>query len=394
MKRRILVLAAGALAGAALLAWSFRPQPVPVETRVVGLARFEATVDEEGRTRVRDRFTISAPAAGRLERITLEAGDTVSAGELLAVIRPAPPALQDSRTLAQLRERVGAAQAGLLRAEANAARAQAALAQARADARRADELAQRGFASPSAAEAARLAQVQREQELGAARFEQRAAAHELAMAQAALAQTERPGRDGRASALEIRAPVAGRILKVVQESEAVVAAGAPLLDLGDPASLEAVIEVLSQDATRIAPGMPVRMQAASGGAELAGRVRLVQPSARTKISALGVEEQRVDVVADLDRVPASVGDGYRVDARIVVLAEDSVPVVPVGALYREGEGWSVFVLDEGRARRREVRITARNQRVARVAEGLAAGDTVIVYPPDTVRDGVRARPRD
>ena len=394
MKRSTVVLAVGVLAVAALAAWSFRPRPVPVETKVVGLALFEATVDEEGRTRVRDRFTVSAPAAGRLERIALQAGDAVEAGDLLAVIRPAPPALQDSRALAQLRERVGAAQAVVLRAEANAARVQAALAQARIDAGRAAELAQRGFASPSTAEAARLALVQREQELSAARFEQRAAGHELAMAQAALAQTERPGQGKLSSAIEIRAPVAGRILKVAQESEAVVAVGTPLLDLGDAASLEAVVEVLSQDATRIAPGMPVRMQAATGGAELAGRVRLVEPSARTKVSALGVEEQRVDVVVDLDRVPASVGDGYRVDARIVVLAEESVPVVPVGALYREGDGWSVFLLDGGRAQRREVRISARNQRVARVTEGLAPGDTVIVYPPDSVRDGARVRARD
>ncbi|HWS74337.1 MAG TPA: efflux RND transporter periplasmic adaptor subunit [Quisquiliibacterium sp.] len=395
MKRRsTLLLAIGALLIAALSAWAFTPRPIPVETRVVGLASFEASVDEEGRTRVRDRFTISAPAAGRLGRIELKAGDAVDAGDLLAVIRPAPPALQDSRMLAQLRERVGAAQAALLRAEAVAARAQAGLAQARADAKRAAELAQRGFASSSAAEQAALALAQQEQTLKAAQFEQRAAGHELAVAQAALAQTERPDRASAGAAIEIRAPVAGRVLEVTQESEAVVTAGEPLLDLGDPASLEAVVEVLSQDATRIRPGMAVRMQAAPGAPELGGRVRRVEPSARTKVSALGVEEQRVDVVIDLLQAPESIGDGYRVDARIVVLSEASVPVVPVGALFRQGDGWSAFVLDGGRAHRREVRIGARNQRAARVTDGLEPGETVIVYPPDTVGDGVRVRPRD
>lgn len=393
-RRQLYLIAAAVLLIAALSAWAFMPRPIPVETKVVGKASFSLTVDEEGRTRVRDRFTLSAPAAGRLERILLKAGDEVEAGELLAVIRPAPPTLQDSRTLAQLRERVGAAQAVVLRADAEVARAGAALAQARADARRADELAARGFASPSTAEQARLALTQQEQAQRAARFEQQAARHELAVAQAALAQTERPAAHRSSAMVEVRAPVAGSVLRVLQESEAVVAAGAPLLELGDPASLEAVIEVLSQDAARIEPGMPVSLRVSPAAPELRGRVRRVEPSARTKVSALGVEEQRVDVVVDLDRgVPATVGDGYRVDARIEVLARDSVPVVPVGALFRDGEGWTAFVLDGGRAHRRSVRIGARNQQVAWVTEGLAPGDTAIVYPPDTVRDGTRVRAR-
>lgn len=387
-----------AIAGlAALSVWAFRPQPVSVETRQVELADFEQTVDEEGRTRVRDRYVVAAPAAGRLERITLEAGDAVDAGAVIAVLRPTMPALRDARTIAELREQVGAATARKLAADAQVARARAALEQARFEAQRADRLADQGFASRAAQDDARLRLDQQTQVLRAAEFDQRATEHELALARATLAQGDaaarRPGAEAR---IEIRSPVRGRVLGVAQESEGAVALGTPLLEIGDAGSLEAVIDVLSQDALRIAPGMPVHLETSPAVAPLEGTVRRIEPRGRTKISTLGVEEQRVNVIVDFvagPQMPAALGDGYRVEARIVVLARSGVPVVPVGALFRDGEHWAVFTVDGGAARRRRVELGARNQHSAWVTEGLRAGDTVIVYPPDAVREGARVRTR-
>lgn len=388
-------LAIAAIAG--LTVWAFRPQPVSVETRQMELADFEQTVDEEGRTRVRDRYVVAAPAAGRLERIRLRAGDAVEAGDVVAVLRPTMPTLRDARTIAELRERVGVTSARKLAADAQVARARAALEQARFDAERADRLANQGFTSRAAQDEARLKLDQQAQALRAAEFDQRAAEHELALARATLAQGDAAARaPGTETRIEIRSPVGGRVLGVAQESEAAVALGAPLLEIGDPGSLEAVIEVLSQDALRIAPGMPARLETSPALPPLQGTVRRVEPSGRTKISTLGVEEQRVNVIVDFvpdPRMPAALGDGYRVEARIVVLARADVPVVPVGALFRDGEHWAVFVVEGGVAGKRRVELAARNQHGAWVTDGLRAGETVIVYPPDAVRDGARVRTR-
>jgi len=393
MKGRSLLLAVvGVAALAAAGAWVFRPRPVPVELAKVERATFEQTVDEEGRTRVRDRYTITTPLAGRVERIALKAGDTLARGDLIAVLRPSLPALQDARTVAELRERLGAAEAGKLRADANVERQRAILEQARFDAERAAKLAAQGFASRSAADQSRLALAQQAQALQAAQYEQHAAGHELELARVALAQGGRAAAGGGAK-IEIRAPSSGQLLKVIQESEAALPAGAPLVEIGDAGSLEAVIDVLSQDATRIAPGMRVRLVAAPGGAEMSARVRRVEPSARTKVSSLGVEEQRVSVVADFDAVPNGLGDGWRVDARVVVLARDAVPVVPIGALFRDRDGWAVWTVDAGRAARRAVQVGGRNQTGAWASGGIEPGEPVIVYPPDAVRDGIRVAAR-
>jgi HlyD family secretion protein len=368
-----------------------------VETRKVELADFEQTVDEEGKTRVRDRYLVAAPAAGLLERIALKAGDPVEAGAVVAVLRPTLPALRDARTTAELRERVEVAQAHRLAADAQVGEARAALDLARLESERADSLAARGFLSKALQDDARLKLQRQAQTLKAAEFEQQAAQHELAVARATLAQSD-PAAKGqsRLARIEVRAPVSGRVLRVVEESEAAVALGDPLLEVGDPGSLEAVVEVLSQDALRIAPGMPARLSTSPGLPPLRGSVRRVEPSGRTKISTLGVEEQRVNVIVDLDAaapIPVTLGDGYRVDASIVVLARAEVPVVPVGALFRDGERWAVFVVDGRNARKRNVELGARNQHSAWVVGGLQRGETVIVYPPDTVADGVEIRPR-
>ena len=387
MKQRSRVILGLAGAGlAAIVWWVMRAEPVPVEVAKVELATFEQTVDEEGKTRVHDRYTVSAPVAGRLGRIALRAGDRVRAGDVIAVLRPLPASLQDARSVAELRERLGAAEAGTLRADANVERLRVATEQARFDAERARKLAAQGFASKSAEEQAWLAVSQQAQALKAAQFEQHAAEHELQMAKAALAQGDRSSAG--AAKIEIRAPSDGQLLRVIQESEGAVASGAPLLEIGDARSLEAVIEVLSQDATRIQPGMRVRMTASPGGSELPGRVFRIEPGARTKVSALGVEEQRVGVVVQFDAPPVGLGDGWRVEARITVFTRKEVPVVPVGALFRDGDGWAVFALENGRAARRTVKLGGRNVHGALITDGVPPGATVVIYPPDTVRDGV------
>ncbi|MGE5337835.1 MAG: efflux RND transporter periplasmic adaptor subunit [Gemmatimonadota bacterium] len=378
----------------AVFAWAFRPQPVPVEVATVKRAAFEQTVDEDGKTRVIDRYVVSAPLAGTLARIVLEPGDAVTAGMTVARLTPAAPAMHDARTARELGERVGAADAAFAQAQANVARTDAALAQAQADLARLTKLRGEGFIAEAAVEQAELAVRVQTQALAAARFAVEAARHDMAQARAALmrardgAGVTRPGTDW-----PIESPVAGRVLRVLQKSETAVGIGAPLLEIGDPTRLEAVVDVLSTEATRIATGARVAIDAGSG-VVLDGRVRYVEPAAFTKVSALGIEEQRVNVVIDFTSPPAQVqrlGDGYRVDTRIVVQARADALVVPVAALFRDGAGWAVFIDEDGSARKRAVGLGGRNSSEAWVEQGLEPGARVIVYPSDRVADGKRVR---
>jgi HlyD family secretion protein len=395
MRRRnaiALVVAAAALAG--VVAWMLRPQPIAVETARVTRGAFEQTVSDDGKTRVRERYVVSAPLGGRVERIRLKAGDPVEAGQAVALIRPAAPAFLDARTARELAERVGAAEAQQLRAKAEVARAVALRDQARADVDRAAKLAKEGFVAAAAREQAELALRSAGRGLEAAQFGEHAAGHEVEQARAALRRyrAEAGAKIPAATAWEVASPVRGRVLKVVQESEAVVPTGAALVEIADPRSLEAVVDVLSQDSVAIRSGMRARLEIGAGIAPLAARVRLIEPSAFTKVSALGVEEQRVNVVLDfaepLDRV-ATLGDGYRVEAHVVVHRVEDALKVPVGALFREGEGWTVFVVEDGRAVKRAIRTPRRNSLEALVEEGLKEGETVVVYPSDALRDGAR-----
>lgn len=380
-----------------LLVISFLPQPVSVDVAQVTQGRFEQTVDEDGKTRVRERYVVSAPLVGRVLRIALREGDAIQRGGLLAVMVPAAPALLDVRTERELQERLGAAEADRLRTQAVVERAKAALKQAKADFRRAQQLADENLVPPARLEQTELDVTLRAKELEAAEFENDVAGHQVELARAALLQT-RKGIDPRAAPdrLEIRSPVAGRVLRVLQESEAVVALGAPLLEIADPSDLEVVVDVLTTDAVQITPGMPVRIERYGAGQPLDGRVHLIEPSAFTKVSALGVEEQRVNVV--IDPVSPSdqwktLGDGYRVEARIIVHQEENAVKVPGGALFREGERWTVFVLDGGKAKKRVVELGHRNGVEATVAKGLEVGELVVVYPSDAVKDGVRVKRR-
>lgn len=408
MSRRswITAVAAAVLLGLAL-AWAFAPRPVAVEVAAVTQGRFEATVDEDGKTRLADRYVVAAALAGRLARIELREGDAVEAGMAVATLTPVLPALQDERTRRELRARVDAAEDNVARATARAQRAQVALAQARTERQRSEELAQQGFIAPTKLDADRLATEAAQREADTATAEQRIAGHDLEQARAALGATL-PGAAARA--FQVRSPISGRVMRVLQQSETVVALGAPLLEVGDTARLEIVADLLTADALAARPGSRVRIEGWGGPVALEGRVRAVEPAAFTKVSALGVEEQRVRVLIDFTSPRAqwqALGDGYRVGVRIVTLAQEGALQVPVSAVFPlpaaasagapdaagERPMHGVFVMDGGRARLVPVQLGGRNGSSAWIRSGLAVGQSVIVYPPATVRDGARVRQR-
>lgn len=389
-------LALAALIPLALLAWALWPAARLVETAVVTQGRFERAVQEDGRTRLRERFQIAAPIGGRLARITLRQGDAVAKGAVVAQLWPNTPAMLDERSRAEQQARVGAMAANLARAQAGVGRASAALAQARANLARTEALAQQGFVSPNQNEAGRLEVQLRAQELESARQEEAASRHELEQVQVALRQVSATGPAAQQRPFELRSPVAGRVLKIPYGSETVVTAGATLMELGDPSRLEVVVDLLTEDAAQVSPGTPVQLANWGGPTVLEGQVRLVEPAAFTKVSALGVEEQRVNAIVDIS-TPASqwqaLGDGFKVDVRVLVQVVPQAIKLPVSALFPVGGRAGLFVLEQGHARLREVEVAARNGVEAWVRAGLTPGTTVIVYPDAKLKDGdaVKAR---
>lgn len=402
MKRntRITIAVAG-LATLGLLAWAFAPRPLAVEVATVAKGRYEQAVVEDGRTRLRDRFAISAPLAGRLARITLREGDAVAAGQVLAEITPQPAPMLDARTRAELQAREASARAGVQRAIAGVGQQKVALAQARTDLARSEQLAQQGFVAPTRLDSERLAVQAAQQALAAAEQAQHVAEHDVQQARAALLASS-PAGQANGQPFVLRAPVAGRVLKLAQTSEASVAAGTLLLELGDTARLEVVAELLTTEALPLAAGAPVRIDRWGGPGELQARVRQVEPAGFTKVSALGVEEQRVKVLIDLTSPPEqwrALGDGYRVGVRIFTQQREGVLTVPVSAVFPvpgqaavSGQA-AVFALADGRARLKTITLGGRNGQQAWVTGGLTEGETVIVYPPAAVADGVRVKAR-
>lgn len=380
---------------AGLLAVAFRPQTIPVETASVSRGPLMTTVDEEGRTRVRDRFVVAAPVAGRVLRIELEPGDTVHAGDIVARLRPEVPALLDARSRAEAQAALDSARAAVGRARAEEQRARAALAQAERELTRVRNLAAESLATAQQLEA-RQADVQTAQEqVNAAAFSARAADADVIRAQARLAPAT--AADGGGRVVPVTSPVDGVVLKRVRESESVVPAGDPLLEVGDPHQLEIVADLLSVDAVKIKPGARAIVEQWGGAHPLDARVQRVEPSGFTKISALGVEEQRVNVILEFTDSPkawAALGDGYRVEVRIVTWEAADVLKVPTGALMRVGDQWAAYVVQDGRAHRVAVTLDHQNGQEAEVTGGLDAGASVILHPGDTVGDGVRVRQRD
>lgn len=384
-------LALGALAAVAGIVWLLMPKAVPVETVAVAKGRFVASVDEDGKTRVRQRYVVAAPLAGRLTRVRLKAGDPVAAGDAVASILPPPAPLLDPRARREAEERLGAAEATLERAKAVVERARAQTENAKAELDRTRTLTGSGASTVQALERAELAQRVADRELRAAEFQNHAAEHELAQATALLGRY-RDGVDAPAEPWNVTAPVTGVVLRVAQESATVVQSGAPLLEIGDPRDLEIVTDVLSTDAVEIRPGAEVAIEHWGGPGALAGRVRRIEPAAFTKVSTLGVEEQRVNVLIDVlspTQQWTGLGDGYRVNTRITVFTQDDIEIIPAGALFRRGDGWSVYVAVEGRAQPRAIELIRRSRGFAAVRSGLTPGERVIVYPSDQIGPGVR-----
>jgi HlyD family secretion protein len=397
-KRRLLPYAAALLALAAVLVFAFWPRPVPVELVRVGRGPLRVTVDEDGRTRIRERYVVSAPLAGQLRRIELHAGDAVAAGRtVVAAVDPVEPGLIDARTRAQLEARLRAAAAQLDLAGPRVERARAAHELAQLDLTRTVTLAdQRAVARQELDRAREVARAAAE-DLKAAEYARQIAGFELEQARAALARSA-PGGPPADCAGEwwIVSPIDGYVLRVWNEDAGFVPPGTRLIELGDPTDLEVEIDVLSSDAVRIRPGARVLFEHWGGDAPLEGRVRVVEPAGFLKISALGVEEQRVNVIADFTTPPAqrrALGDAYRVEARIVVWEADDVLKVPVGALFRSRGAWAVFALRGGRARLTPVEIGPGNGRETEIRRGLAEGDDVIVHASDKVDDGVAVKRR-
>jgi HlyD family secretion protein len=396
-KKTWLWTAAGAAGALGLLVWAFAPRPVEVEVARASTGPFEVTIDEDGKTRLTERYVVSAPLAGRLARITLREGDAVAADAVVATLTPVLSPMLDERTTRELGARVEAAQANLQRAATRIERAKVALEQARLELKRSEQLAQQGFVAPTKLDNDKLAVTAASREVDAAVEEQHVAGHELEVARAALsAMRQGPGATA-GRAFGVRSPVAGRVLRIVQASEATVPLGAPLIEVGDTTRLEVVAELLTTDALRAVPGSPVRIERWGGAGTLEGRVRRIEPAAFTKVSALGVEEQRVNVLIDLSSPREqwqALGDGFRVSVRIVALALPQAVRVPISAVFPKPDGgMAVFVFDGGRARLTAVDIGARNGTQAWVKSGLADGATVIVYPSAAVSDGARVRAR-
>lgn len=389
-KNRRLIWTLIALALGALLAWGLTPAPVRVETARVMVAPLEVTLEEEGRTRVRDRYVLSAPVSGYLRRVTVRVGDPVRAGQALAVLEPLRAEALDDRRRAEAQARVEAATAGLSAASeaVNAARTDANLAQSEFD--RLQKLVPTQAVTDQQLTAARAARQRADAALRSARFQEDVARHDLQAAQTALRYAGEPAAT-RQGALTLKSPADGAVLRVLRDSEGVAVAGTPLLEVGDPAALEVVVDVLSADAVQLQPGMTVTLER-WGGEPLAAVIRRVEPVGFTRVSALGVDEQRVTVVADIASPPAQwtrLGDGYRLEARFRLWRGEQVLQAPAAALFRQGQGWAVFTLRDGRAALTPVTVGHRNGLEAEILTGLKAGEVVIVQPDGRIADGIR-----
>jgi HlyD family secretion protein len=344
------------------------------------------TVDGEGKTRVRDRYVVATPVAGRLRRIILRRGDTVVQHQVIAEIEPLPLAPLDPRQRAEALGRVRAAEDARAEVDRMVERFRASYEQTRRDLKRNETLGREGVISQQEVEDAETAVATSLREYEAARSRAEKAAHDVEVARASLLAVN---RSPRAATVKVQAPTAGRVLQVLDENERVVSAGTPILELSNPSRLEAVIELLSTDAVKVVPGAVVFIENWGGPKAIQGRVRLIEPSAFTKVSALGIEEQRVNVVVDLLDAGTTLGDGYRVEGRVVIWETSEALRVPVSALFRRGESWSLFRVENGVARLRDVEIGHLTSAQAEVKSGLEEGAEVITHPSKDISDGTR-----
>lgn len=371
---------------------SLREQPVLVDLGTVQIGPMQVAIDEEGVTRVRNVYAVSATLAGNLERVTLEEGDIVAAGDPIATIEPLDPPFIDDRTRTELLAAIEAARSGVALANVDYARAQTALTLAQSSFERMSELARTNIVSDSDLERAQGELRLREAEVASATATINVRLAELASVEARLTQ---PGSGNGTEAADaadgccetLRAPIDGVVLDVNVRSAQAVTVGSVIAELGRPDDLEVAVDLLSSDAVRIEPGTPAQISDWGGEEILSARVRRIEPAAFTKVSALGIEEQRVNAVLDLDDVPPGLGHGYRVVAHLVVWQQDDVLNVPIAALFRDGGNWAVFVDDDGVARLRTIELGRMNDQIAQVLSGLDEGDRVVLHPSDQLANG-------
>jgi HlyD family secretion protein len=380
------------------IGWALRPNPVPVDLAVVAKGPMDVTVDDEGKTQVRDVYVVSAPLGGKLLRIPGHVGDAVTANEtVLAVMQPTVPSFHDPRYHEELKAALAASNAAVALAEHEVQRIGSALHFSRTEYERAQTLVANNLISAQAIDKARYEVESNEAALASAKaqLEVRRSERASAAARLTMPSSGAVGSADPACCLEIRAPVSGRVLKVIQESESVVPAGAPVIDIGDPTKLEVVADLLSSDAVKIDVGAPVSIDG-WGGPAVRGRVRRVDPAGFVKISSLGIEEQRVRTTIDFVDPPEAwsrLGHDYRVYVHVTTWHADDIVTVPVAALFRTQNDWAVFAVSRSRAKTVPVEIGQRNNRVAQVISGLAPGDEVVLHPSDRVEDGVSVAQR-
>jgi len=384
-------LIAGVIVVLGIVAAAMWPESIEVNATKVERGPLQVTLDEDGETRVRERFVVSAPVAGRLQRIELEPGDRVVRGKtVVARLSTADAPLLDPRTRVELQAAVEAARAAVGQIQSERDRSTAELTRARTTLERQRQLMKAGAIASDTLDAAETAVATAEEASKAAVFAVSRSEHELQLARARL---QAPAPAGRS--VEVVAPVNGVILKRLRESESVVPVGEPLIEIGDPARIEIVADFLSTDAVRVQQGALVLIDGWGGSDPLQGRVRRVEPAGFMKVSALGVEEQRVNVLIDFDDPAAAgrLGDGYRVEVRVVMWNEPDVVKVPVGGLFRRGDAWAAFVIDGDLVRLQPVQLGQRNDVEGQVLGGLMPGQTVVLHPPDTLADGARVNVR-
>ncbi|QQS44755.1 MAG: efflux RND transporter periplasmic adaptor subunit [Acidobacteriota bacterium] len=392
MKKRnfiwIIILAVGVIAA---LSVALQPKVLPVESARVTRGPLEQAIEAEGKTRVLDRFIIAAPVTGRMARIKLKRGDRVERQRLITTIDPLPLSPLDPRQYAEANARVSAALSVEREAQALVERTRVECEQARRERQRLEKLIETGDASRQEFERARDTESACLRQLEATRFKAAAASWEVEAARAALIPYESRRATGSSAPVIVRSPVSGRVLSLIEENERVITAGSPLIELSNPDNLEIVIDVLSTDAVRIRPGTAVRIRNWGGDDVLRAQVRLIEPMAFTKVSALGIEEQRVNVIADFIDPAGPLGDGYRVEAEIVIWRSDNTLQAPASALFRRGDQWSAFTIEDGVARQVDVEIGHRTPLAVEVLKGLREGAEVIVHPTNDLSPGIRVK---
>lgn len=394
-RRRVLIITVGTVVAFALV-YGFLPKPVPVDLVAVKRGPLRVTIEEEGRTRVKDRFVLSAPVPGYMQRIELDVGDAVNKGQCVALLEPLRSVVLDPRSRAEAEAAVASAQAALAAAEEreNAAAAEAEYAKVRLE--RNKELFEGAYISKdnldqSESDAKRTEAIHLSSAAAVI-----AAKADLERARTALSYSAAEGSVRAAEAVEVRSPVNGRVLKRHRESEGVVNAGDPLVDIGNPRNMEVKVEVLSADAVKIRKGAPVLFERWGGEKPLSGKVRVVEPAGFTKISSLGVEEQRVLVIVDFTSPPESwegLGDAYRLDTSFIIWEAADVLQVPASSLFRKGEGWAIYAVENNKARMRMVEVGQRNGLTAEILSGVREGERIIAHPDDTIKEGIRVHMR-